>query len=166
MPLQCKYCGHPARNLQSLRIHLRWCKKRPKKVRSSFEIEETELNKFNAFCKAHKTTVCKMVSTIIKAINLANERGQPLTIYTHKDQIRLATTENPVLVNIGKIDLKFLGKPRSPYGVLQRVTVYSSLSCPKCGSEHLRRKPFRRFGIYNGSYYECLRCKHYFSRWG
>jgi len=41
----------------------------------------------------------------------------------------------------------------------------SKLLCPNCGSSDIEHKPKRTPFRYNGSYYECIRCKHYFSRW-
>jgi len=40
------------------------------------------------------------------------------------------------------------------------------LLCPNCGSSDIEHKPKRTPFSYNGSYYECIRCEHYFSRWG
>jgi len=46
----------------------------------------------------------------------------------------------------------------------EQVDVRGRLLCPKCGSDKLRHKPYRRHGIYDGSFRLCLKCGHYFSR--
>jgi len=46
----------------------------------------------------------------------------------------------------------------------EQVVYLGRLLCPKCGSDKLRHKPYRRHGIYDGSFRLCLKCGHYFSR--
>jgi len=47
-----------------------------------------------------------------------------------------------------------------------RESAPKQLLCPNCGSSDIVHAPLRTPFSYNGSYYECIRCRHYFSRWG
>jgi len=166
--MKCKYCGEDFTNksIQSLRAHLRWCRKKPETVVTSIRWTKEERDAFAQVMSIHGLTECQGLRTIANAIVNAVRNNYVLTIDARPESKRLELMKgpNPLIVNIEKLQPTYIGFPRRP-----KVPVdipRNSFSCPKCGSDNLRHKPFRRFGIYDGSYYECMRCKHYFSRWG
>jgi len=156
--LYCKYCKRgPFKSIQSVRAHLGHCKDKPKRKYTSIlinpeiwflakrnaEIRKMELCDYLEMLIRRDAVTTQLEQTLLKKSggNVNNIPFIPVQV-THKvERLRRQTPEDR-----GFKSLKLL--------------------CPNCGSTRLRHKPFRRFGTYDGSYYECMRCKHYFSRWG
>jgi len=152
--LKCRICGKEVKDEQGLRGHLKVHRRGRKFYRGSIRISEEDIDDWRWFVNYFRDkpgSSCHMIITWVKAFRAYVEaKAVPPNL-------------RPPTVAVYQT---FLGPPRSRYKeLIFEGFEPSKLSCPKCGSTRVRHKPFRRFGIYDGSYYECRQCGHYFSRW-
>jgi len=154
----CKYCEQVFKNIYALRGHLRHCTKRPKRAKSSIlmDPEVWALAKRNA--RIRKQSLCDYLEMLIKrdAVSIQIEE---LTLKKLGGAIDIPGPVIPVKI-VHKVE-----RLRRGVSTVFRYSV-QPLLCPNCGSDQLQHKPKRTPFMYNGRWYECIRCKHYFSRWG
>jgi len=115
--MKCRWCGKQLKdNIQSLRIHLRWCKERPKTVVTSIRWPKDERNAFRRIMRVHGLTECQGLRTIAQAIILATSNGCAVTIDARPeaDRLRIFHGRNPLVVHIEKLQPTYIGFPRRP----------------------------------------------------
>ena len=120
---KCLVCGKAYGSKQALRGHMN--AHRGKLKRTTIFVDECKWDEFKDFCKAHNTTTCHMLDSLL---NLAL-RGKAEGI------IEIAGP-NPVIFNYTQV---FAGKPRSPWKVDLTGHVPPGSRCLMCGSPIVRQ---------------------------
>lgn len=97
---ECIVCNKAWSSKQSLRAHMKVHKGEGYK-RTNIFVQSAPWTEFEAFCKQHKTTTCKLLAVLIQATLKGKELGV----------IDLGSS-NPVVINVQNVSL---GAPRGRY---------------------------------------------------
>ena len=120
---QCVVCPKAYSSKQSLRAHMKVHK--GEYLRTTIYAPRDLWPRFDAICKAHKTTTCHLLKVLVKAVVDAGDTGVI-------DLAKLGSP-NPLIINVNEY---FLGKPRSAWKQQLDIDALARLQrrCPECGS--------------------------------